>query len=622
MANNTKVRMPKGIRNKLMAALCMLLVSTIMLVSATYAWFTLSTAPEVTGISTSVGANGNLEIALVTEATYENLNINSGVGDSYETLNQTVVEANKTWGNIVKLDDASYGFADIKLNQAKLNMSEADATKINVANPLATATYGSDGRVKTVEGLASAVKNATSGTFKYDSTAQTYGVRAIGVPGNQTPQQSVYDRAAAQVNSNKSGATSGIKNVINGSQLVFLPMLTKLEGGSVSFTAQELDIVKQLADSMETSLNSITLVYGNAGLAKAASDGLDEAVLDALKALITTDAAAVKTALNEKEIGTVDTELTAIATAQSKVADVQDALDALTEQSTYDSAADVTVIKDAIKDLCGEDFVAYDADDQEITSRDSATLMANAKKVYLNDANCVLKTVCSFTGTFKISDSPILGMVDLYAGAPNTPANWPTLATRPEGAAESNIAADDTYGFILDFAFRTNAADSSLQIQTNAVNRVYNDEQGNDDSLATMGHGSTVTFTYSEATTSTIATGLLNRIKIVFFNPTDGTIYANGKLTGVSAGSGSATANITLDKPAGTAEDELDDIVLLQQNQATRVSVLVYLDGENITNAEVANAASSGDLDLNLQFSSSATLVPMENSALRTMTNS
>ena len=52
------------IKTKLMAAICMLLVSSIMMVSTTYAWFTLSTAPEVTGINTAVGANGNLEMAL------------------------------------------------------------------------------------------------------------------------------------------------------------------------------------------------------------------------------------------------------------------------------------------------------------------------------------------------------------------------------------------------------------------------------------------------------------------------------------------------------------------------------------------------------------------------------
>ena len=52
-----------SVRTKLAAAVAMLLVSTIMLTTTTYAWFVLSTAPEVKGMSTTVGSNGSLEIA-------------------------------------------------------------------------------------------------------------------------------------------------------------------------------------------------------------------------------------------------------------------------------------------------------------------------------------------------------------------------------------------------------------------------------------------------------------------------------------------------------------------------------------------------------------------------------
>ena len=47
-------------------------------------------------------------------------------------------------------------------------------------------------------------------------------------------------------------------------------------------------------------------------------------------------------------------------------------------------------------------------------------------------------------------------------------------------------------------------------------------------------------------------------------------------------------------------------------NTATAVSTLVYLDGDNITNADVANAASSMTGSMNLQFSTNVPLVPME----------
>ena len=65
-----KVEMPSGIRKKFTAALSMLLVAAVLMVGSTYAWFTLSTAPEVKGITTSIGANGNLEIALLNASSY------------------------------------------------------------------------------------------------------------------------------------------------------------------------------------------------------------------------------------------------------------------------------------------------------------------------------------------------------------------------------------------------------------------------------------------------------------------------------------------------------------------------------------------------------------------------
>ena len=71
-----------------------------------------------------------------------------------------------------------------------------------------------------------------------------------------------------------------------------------------------------------------------------------------------------------------------------------------------------------------------------------------------------------------------------------------------------------------------------------------------------------------------------------------------------------------LDATGGTT----DKIVDMNQNTATKVSVLVYLDGESIDNSAVSNGAQTGtSMKLNLQFSSSATLTPMENSALRNM---
>jgi hypothetical protein len=68
---------------------------------------------------------------------------------------------------------------------------------------------------------------------------------------------------------------------------------------------------------------------------------------------------------------------------------------------------------------------------------------------------------------------------------------------------------------------------------------------------------------------------------------------------------------------AGETKSEDNAIMPLTQNQATALSALVYLDGENVGNDDVAATASQSMTGkMNLQFASSANLVPMEYSAL------
>lgn len=52
------------IKEKITAAAVLLVIAMTIMVTATYAWITLSTSPEVTSIDTTVAANGALEIAM------------------------------------------------------------------------------------------------------------------------------------------------------------------------------------------------------------------------------------------------------------------------------------------------------------------------------------------------------------------------------------------------------------------------------------------------------------------------------------------------------------------------------------------------------------------------------
>ena len=126
-------------RERVFAALSILIVALIMSVSATFAWFVLSENPEVKGMNTTIAANGNLEIALA-NGTAITEPADSEVGDSGKDL----VVKNTTWGNLINLGDEAYGLEHIVLRPASLNQNSL------LEQPLYGAGYGNDGRVETL----------------------------------------------------------------------------------------------------------------------------------------------------------------------------------------------------------------------------------------------------------------------------------------------------------------------------------------------------------------------------------------------------------------------------------------------------------------------------------------
>ena len=244
-----------GVKKKLTAAIAMLLVATIMMVSSTYAWFTLSTAPEVTGITTSVGANGNLEMALL-PTDGDMTKINTSVGDSTKPLK----DRNLTWGNLVDFtEDAStnYGFKDITLNPARLNViAGADNTySLNNASALLTATYGTDGRVKTLEANTLTDIYANGGFTTAESTQ--YGVRAIGSTSNMSAMQLGYRNAKASASTNAANAKNEAVTTISTNGEALTKILIKhytTKDSSDKYTADDLKTIKAMATALKNSL--------------------------------------------------------------------------------------------------------------------------------------------------------------------------------------------------------------------------------------------------------------------------------------------------------------------------------------------------------------------------------
>ena len=131
-----------GLRERVLAVALLLVVSITIGVTTTFAWVVLSRSPEVSGVSTSVASNGNLEIALATGKLEMSPEPGASmVGDSSAAEGQSVTDANITWGNMINLSDPSYGLDHLVLRPAQLN------TAALLTSPLYGAEYGPDGRI-------------------------------------------------------------------------------------------------------------------------------------------------------------------------------------------------------------------------------------------------------------------------------------------------------------------------------------------------------------------------------------------------------------------------------------------------------------------------------------------
>lgn len=613
-----------GIKKKFMAAVSMLLVSAIMLVSTTYAWFTLSTAPEITGISTTVGSNGNLEMALLPESGLTS-DITTSVGDS----NLVTTESNVTWGNLVDLSDLSYGLDSITLLPSELNYG-TDGTTVNTSSILTTPSYGADGRIsELVANTSLASYTATTGYF--DGTYS--GVNAIGVIGGISDRQYDFRNYKANVNSYISSATSAAVTSLanNGDALASLALALNDDDEGTGEYISYVDDIEAMIESLQESVAYMNKAMVDILVVYAAQSEISDDEYEAAKLILTADVvdfddadltsiitADVSTIINQIE--TIETALTSATTELAKISGTasKDEITAALTPLVRTSA--VTLNEDKIDGLSASDLSIVD-------------LMNDGFNIGLPDGSGVYSDIAELVGDYSayvtLSDITYDGMdlsgltVKITASGADTTGALNTLSTSMNNLVydatgeEAGTALTETYGYAIDLAFQTNAAGSNLLLQTEETQRIYSDSENE----TTMGGGSSMTFESSDTSfSSTQVLSLMDSIKVVFIDE-EGTILLEAELdtenaTATTTGSG-YTADIV---PAEGYEDAV--ITSLTQNVATVVTAIVYLDGEDVTNADVAISSTSMTGTMNLQFASDADLVPMSNADLYTIEDS
>lgn len=193
-----------GLKERVAAAGLMLVIAMIATVTATYAWVTLSRAPAVSGVNTTVTSNGNLEIALSPSdgSQPEEFDVDESAPKSTD-----IVTSNLQWGNLINLSDPSYGIDNLVLRPAELNTASL------IYSPLWGAVYGADGRIVTKDSDYTFAKWSTLGNEFLASS--DYGVRAIAsyTLGTTEGANVVYNEKLAQVTAAHSEVNEAYQNV-------------------------------------------------------------------------------------------------------------------------------------------------------------------------------------------------------------------------------------------------------------------------------------------------------------------------------------------------------------------------------------------------------------------------
>jgi hypothetical protein len=714
---NKKLHSREALRRKLYSATAMLLVSAILMVSTSYAWYVMSTAPEVSGISTQVGANGALEVALLSTDSWNNLTL-LDMGD-FDESGTAENDVNLTWGNLVDLSSSDYGLDLITLLPARLyieksgsSTSGSDQYKINNVL-LKTPIYGEDGRISGID-KTSAVSAIYSGTAFNISSNQAYGVRAIGTSASMSTFQLGLNAARSNLSTYTAAARTAASNALsqNGNKIANIVVMHALNSATETYTADDVQALLNMAEGLKTSLEYIDngirqlyVAYITSDKANISSSDYADVVAEINNSDTALDS--LKTKYSDVVVPTASgsgSEMDIIQLLDKDMEIVNNAIDECTELMASDSISwgDISA---AMSPLVDYNKMLFDGLPVEEVKNKKNTEEGMSELVALITSSGVVITVPTESGLFadiadyagnytanvtidkvsygsiSMTNFPATMKTDTSVSPVYLTACSNTLKAFTVAEGDVSTSITDFYGYAIDLAFRTNAEDSSLLLQTEEENRVYD---GSSENASLQGGGSYMQFTSGAGLSATKMVKLLSAIRVVFMDEgqnvlaiaaldttlgknvysteltaeekeVDSTRYAK-LIGGVEVQNSDyitqeeyekldATSAVQFDKELGrvTAKLYLYDfemavnssgnetgglkigsklssaaITALTQDKTQIVTALVYMDGSIVDNSMVAaNSAYSMTGTLNLQFSSSAELVPAEVTALR-----
>lgn len=622
----------KGLKRKLLSAFTMFLVATILMTSTSYAWLVLSVAPEVSGISTSIGANGSLEMTLLTTETRADLSkIRTAVGESLAQRNPS---ANNTWGNLVDLSYSEYGLGNIILMPSRLNVVEgADGYSVDT-NLISVPSYGYDGRIIELndETMSAVYKN---NEFSLVVGSQDYGVRAIGTTDTLNVQASALALAKANIITYTNSAKSSMNAIFNTyGDTLFDIIITYFMNSSSTYNDTALDALKAMLNSTNDVADYIDRALRQGIIAVAASEIGDKTVFTEVRDRIN-GASSLEAVLGDLgEIGEIPAEFATWAVALSEIKnDINAANNAANALSggayTWNDFSGILnyIMKLNSVLINGTRFSEFDK--SSITSLETVELaIAPGSGVFADIADFIgnYSSVMRFLGK-NIEIKTVSAVNPPYLDALNAEVKNLEATGGNDGAEP--VALNATYGYAIDLAFRCNAATSDLLLQTTAEHRIYDGTETG----SAMGGGSYMEFSTNDNTFALDKMILLmDAVRVTFIDDKNAILgIAKLNTSNRSIVDGKVKASLYLYEYSLSEEDGSiligerqkteNTITGLEQNVAKAITAIVWLDGDIVDNTMVS-ATESTSLNgvLNLQFASSANLVPASNGELLNIT--
>ena len=573
--NNNKV--------KLISSLCMLLIASLMVVGSGYAWIVISTAPEVADIPVIVGANGALEIKL--------------------NIEEDSIDRNSIFRNIVEFGQNTYGLDEITLLPSILNSSFANGY-------IQIPEYGYDGLP--VDGQSTSALVGTQVIGGDFLPNDENGVRVLGTSSGVSERMKMFDNAVkaarSAISSAKSHAQTSLKN--DRFQTIVIKMVTD---SSASYVTADVEALGSMISGLQASVGRLEEAYKQIIFAVAASDNGQDDIVSSLvqygwgsgDLTLEAIAASGKISIGEYSVDVDEELLTGIRALQTTKANVGAAKSAYDELVRDDDAFEASEITPILNKLVDKSKILVNGSDP--ASVDFADVLANGATVTMLPGAGVYVEIADQVGNYSVAISNTVTMATQTAVTNPylTHALSAVEGIGAPGADLSTIPMENFYGYIIDLCFKTNAESSNLLLQTDAIDRV--DE--NNSSAETMGGGSFMTFNITEGAdiTTEQVMQIMRCFNIVFFDTDTNAILGEAylKVDEADVGAdGSVTAKIHM------VGDNI--ITSLPQYDVRNVSVLVSLDAEQLANEHVsATTATSVTGILNLQFASDAELGPM-----------